>query len=111
MGVAGSWKWESEHETGIEKLERNKDADPAQTVVMRDGFEIAWLVVHVCETETKMERDCVVVESETGRENHTNSVIRVLSLQHKSKCNIDSEIKKYTLSGNTLSLVLNPDRN
>lgn len=41
MGAAGGWKWESEHETGSEKLERNKETPPCQTAAMKDGPEIA----------------------------------------------------------------------
>lgn len=43
---------------GSEKLERNKETPPCQTVVVRDGPEIAWLLCAcVCERETKMESD------------------------------------------------------
>lgn len=47
------------NETWSEKLERNKERLPCQTVVVRDGPELAWLLVHVREREreTEMERD------------------------------------------------------
>lgn len=51
MGAAG-WRLESVQETGSEKLERNKETPACQTGVMRDGPEIAWLLVlHVCVRE------------------------------------------------------------
>lgn len=42
---------------GSEKLERNKDTPPCQTVVVRDGPEIVWLLAHVCVRERRRWRE------------------------------------------------------